>query len=441
MNTDVAIIGGGPGGATAALFLLQEGIQPVIIEKESFPRYHVGESMTGECGAILRMLGLGDKMEKFGHPVKHGVKVYGANSWFVPVMARNAASNLEDQITWQVRRSEFDKMLLDEAVARGAQLIPGKATRPLLTDDGTVCGVQIETADGSLLEIKSRVLLDCSGQTTFLARSGVTGPKYLGHYDKQIAIFSQIANGIRDNGSTRDTQKDNTLIFYKEKYHWAWWIPLDDNVISVGVVSPAAYYLDKKENLPDFVRRELHELHPELARRIPNPELVEEARAIPNYSYQVGRFCGKGYMCIGDAHRFIDPIFSFGLFVTMKEAQMAAPYVKAYLEGANCEAANPFSDFQLKCEQGLDILEDALDGFWEYPFAFAFMVHERYRSEMIDVFAGRVYENQPTQAINSFRKLLKRTRNYDSEEFYSLPIGSRYQSEQTPLWGEKGYEY
>ncbi|MCI0398746.1 MAG: FAD-dependent monooxygenase [Chloroflexi bacterium] len=117
MKTDVAIVGGGPGGAASAMFLIQEGIKPVIIEKETFPRYHIGESMTGECGGVVRQLGLGDEMLKRRHPIKHGVKVYGQHSWFVPVMARDASYNLMDQTTWQVRRSDFDRMMLEEAVA------------------------------------------------------------------------------------------------------------------------------------------------------------------------------------------------------------------------------------------------------------------------------------------------------------------------------------
>lgn len=436
MKSEVVIVGGGPAGATAALFLLKEGIKPIIVEKESFPRYHVGESMTGECGTILRLLGLGDEMAKFGYPIKHGVKVFGNNSWFVPVMSRNAEGDLQDQTTWQVRRSEFDKMLLDTAVARGAVLVQGKASRPILDDVGTVIGVEVDTADGGIVKISSTVLLDCSGQGTFLARTGVTGPKYMGHYEKQIAIFSQISNGIRDNGNTRDTQRDNTLIFYKEKYHWSWWIPLDDEVVSVGIVTPAAYFLGKKESQPDFVKRELHELHPELKRRVPEINLVEDARAIPNYSYQVERFCGKGYICLGDSHRFVDPIFSFGLFVAMKEAQLAIPYVKTYLEGANRDAANPFADFQLICEKGIDIFEDTVDGFWQHPFAFALSAHDRYPAQMIDIFAGRVYQDEEPQVITSFRKLLKRTRSYESESVYSLPIGSRYQPDPAPIWAE-----
>ncbi|MCI0574996.1 MAG: tryptophan 7-halogenase [Chloroflexi bacterium] len=437
MKTDVAIVGGGPGGAASAMFLIQEGIKPVIIEKETFPRYHIGESMTGECGGVVRQLGLGDEMLKRRHPIKHGVKVYGQHSWFVPVMARDASYNLMDQTTWQVRRSDFDRMMLEEAVARGATLIHGQATRPLLDDEGAVRGVQVKMADGGLVDIESEVLLDCSGQKTFLAQAGVTGPKYLGHYDKQIAIFSQIANGIRDDGETRDTQPDNTLIFYQKKYHWAWWIPLDDEVVSVGVVSPAAYFLEQKESKAEFLKRELYELHSELKRRIPELELIEETRSIPNYSFQVKRFCGKGFICIGDAHRFIDPIFSFGLYVTMKEAQYAAPRVRAYLEGANRDADNPFAEHQVLCEKGIDVLEDTLDGFWEHPFTFAYLVHARHRELMVDVFAGRIYENQPSEAVEGFRRLLKRERTYDSEDIYSLPIGSRYHPERAPLWEER----
>jgi hypothetical protein len=90
------------------MYLLREGIKPVIIEKEMFPRYHIGESMTGECGGIVRDLGFTDEMLKRQYPVKHGVKVYGKNPWFLPVMARDAENNLMAQTTWQVRRSEFD---------------------------------------------------------------------------------------------------------------------------------------------------------------------------------------------------------------------------------------------------------------------------------------------------------------------------------------------
>ena len=439
MKTDVVIIGGGPAGASAALFLEREGVSSIIVEQQTFPRYHVGESMTGEAGKVIRELGLEAEMMARGYPVKKGVKVYGPkghSSWWVPVTSRDEAWALYDSTTWQVRRSDFDEMLLNHAVAKGATLLPGKATRPLLNDDGSIRGVEVRLAGGSYQTIETEVILDCSGQATFLANAGVTGPKYLGNYDKQIAIFSQVKGAIRDSGGSRLEDKDNTLIFYQKKFHWAWFIPLDDDVVSVGVVSPSAYFQEKGESTKEFLMRELHELNDELTRRLPTIDFAEDVHVIPNYSYQVKGFCGKGYICIGDAHRFIDPIFSFGLTVAMREAQLAAPEIKAYLDGARRDADNPFAEHQLRCEQGADVLEDMIDLFWEQPLAFALFVHQRYTEEMTDAFAGRIFEHQPSKAIMAFRKMLKREgeRLYEDEDLYSVPIGSRYHPERAPLW-------
>jgi flavin-dependent dehydrogenase len=425
------------------MFLAKEGIKAVIVEQEGFPRYHIGESLTGAGGKVLRDLGLESEMYKHRYPTKQGVRVYGQSTegtWFVPVTGRDENWKLFDWDTWQVRRSDFDQMLLKEALTRGATLIPGRAIKPLLRDDGSMRGVQVRMADGvALEEIESDVVLDCSGQATWLANcGGVTGPKFLGAYDKQIAIFSQVSGAIRDDCSSRQSHKDNTLIFYQKKFHWAWFIPLDDEVVSVGIVIPSAYFLSKKENKRDFLTRELQELHWGLRQRVPEINLVEDVHVIPNYSYQVKGFCGKGFLCIGDAHRFIDPIFSFGLTVAMREGQLAAPLIKAYLEGTGRDQSNPFVDYQLSCEKGIDVLEDVLDGFWEHPFAFSLFVHSRYTEHMTDMFAGRIYERQPSPALLAFRKLLKREgereRSYENEDLYSIPIGSRYHPERAPIW-------
>ncbi|MEZ4293446.1 MAG: tryptophan 7-halogenase [Polyangiaceae bacterium] len=437
---DVVIVGGGPGGAATAMFLIQQGIRPLIVESARFPRYHIGESMTGAAGKVLRDLGLEAEMRRRDYPVKQGVKVYGQSArgtWWVPVTGRDPDWKLFDWDTWQVRRSDFDSMMLEEAARRGAEVLHGKAVKPILDDNGDLRGITVRPDDGaSTLDIESQVVVDCSGQSTFLASHGVTGPKYLGNYDKQIAIFSQVAGADRDRGDTRQLHPDNTLIFYQKKFHWSWFIPLDREVVSVGVVTPSAYFQDRKESLHDFLVRELKELHPELSRRVGDVKLCEDVRVIPNYSYQVRRFCGKGYICIGDAHRFIDPIFSFGLTVSMREGQLAASAIKAYLEGQSRDATNPFAAHQLACERGADVLEDCLDLFWEQPLSFALSVHHRHTEHMTDMFAGRIYERQPSPPLLAFREMLgrERERSYETEDEYSMPIGSRYHPERAPLW-------
>jgi flavin-dependent dehydrogenase len=154
MKTDVVIVGGGPGGSATAMFLAREGIKPIIVEAEPFPRYHIGESMTGAGGKVLRDLGLADEMYRRKHPTKQGVKVYGLSAkgtWFVPVTGRDENWKLFEWNTWQVRRSDFDKMMLDEAVSRGATLIHGRAVKPL-RDNGSVKGAQIRMADSDKVE-------------------------------------------------------------------------------------------------------------------------------------------------------------------------------------------------------------------------------------------------------------------------------------------------
>jgi 1H-pyrrole-2-carbonyl-[peptidyl-carrier protein] brominase len=200
------------------------------------------------------------------------------------------------------------------------------------------------------------------------------------------------------------------------------------------VVIPGAYFKSKRENKADFLRRELHELNPELKRRVPEVKLAEETRSIPNYSYQVRRFCGKGFICVGDAHRLIDPIFSFGLYVSVKEAQDAAAAARTYLDGSGRDAENPFAEHQLFVEKGIDILEDLMDTFWEFPLAFAQILHRRHHEEALDIFAGRLYERQPSTCLLEMRKLLKRERRYGESDDYSVPIGSRYHPERASLW-------
>src|SRR3972149_5707460 len=126
MKTNVAIVGGGPGGAAMAIRAMERGLRPVIIEKETFPRYHIGESFTGECGECVRALGLEQRMIQERHPIKYGVKVYGpggVNSFYVPVTGRSPEGEQSVLPTWQVRRSKFDHMILEEALRRGAEIL------------------------------------------------------------------------------------------------------------------------------------------------------------------------------------------------------------------------------------------------------------------------------------------------------------------------------
>jgi 1H-pyrrole-2-carbonyl-[peptidyl-carrier protein] brominase len=414
LKTQVAIVGGGPGGTATAMFLKQAGISSVIVEKAEFPRFHIGESMTGECGGAVRLLGLEKEMMEFGHPIKWGTRVYGPkgnNSFYVPVKARTPEGPLQEISTWQVRRSDFDQMLYNTARNRGIEIVRGEALQ-VLRDGDEVSGVTIRTESGETQDIHADVVVDASGQSTFLSRAGAAGKKNRGNYDNQVAIFSQVKNAVRDT----DRTADDTLIFYQKKHHWAWFIPIDGESVSVGVVVPADYFASRKESKPDFLRRELRELNPELSRRIPDVTLTDEVRAISNYSYEIERFTGRNFLCVGDSHRFIDPIFSFGVFFAMKEAELAANAIQEFLSNRGAGESDPFANYAMLSTRGLDTVQELVDAFWNEPLAFAVMMHSRYTDDCIDIFAGRVYNEEPSAGLQAFRTLNRKRAEHRAQK-------------------------
>ncbi|HEY6205799.1 MAG TPA: tryptophan 7-halogenase [Chthoniobacterales bacterium] len=404
-NYQVIIIGGGPAGAATALYLLKLGIKPILLEKAAFPRYHIGESLTGEAGGCLRDLGVDHLMSEQKFPIKHGVVVYGptgGESFWVPVMKRDEAKQLQPATTWQVRRSTFDKLLLDAAIERGADVIPAAATATL-QDNGRLSGLTIRTENGTEEKVRSEMVVDASGQTTFLANQcRLMGEKERGNYSKQVAVFSQVKQAVRET----EQGAANTLIFYEKKNHWAWLIPIDDEITSVGVVVPREYFSAQRLSPADFLRSELMTMNPELTKRVPDLTFVEETRSASNYSYHIKQFTGPGFLCVGDSHRFIDPIFSFGVNFALKEAQFASEVVAMHLSG-DPGATSALSAYQSLSERGQDIIQDLVDVFWDYPMRFLVLTHHpRHRDEMIDIFAGRIFLEEvfKSAAYNALRQ-------------------------------------
>ncbi len=408
--TDVVVVGAGPAGSVTATELVRRGINTVLIEKETFPRFHIGESLTGATGSLLRSLGLGEAMQATAHPVKRGVKVYGPegrNSFWVPVVEVTADGERKESTTWQVRRSDFDAMLLNHAEELGVRRISGEAKSAIVRDDGQVTGVTWQNGDGKARRINAKVVVDASGMKCFLSRAGVTGEKTRGQYDKQIAVFAHVTGATRDPGDERD----NTIIFYQRPNHWAWFIPIDEMTVSVGVVVPASYFKECGESKTDFLYREFKELNSELTRRVGDATIIMEPSATANYSYHIREFTGPGYACVGDSHRFIDPVFSFGVHFGMHEGRKLAETIADHLAAGAPDAVNPFKEYQEYAEAGQDIIQDLLDAFWLEPYGFAYSVHAAHRDEIIDFFAGRIY-NVPsdTPGLNAIRKLAERGR-------------------------------
>ncbi len=395
-QTQVVIIGCGPAGATTAAYLARSGADVVVIERQRFPRYHVGESLTSIAADYLRDLGVAHEMDERQMPVKTGVKVIGANArsdFFVPVL----------RPTWQVRRDEFDEVLMRRAVELGADIRQG-SVREVMREGGKVTGVRWKHADDAdempLRELRARVVVDCSGSRCLLSRQGIAGPKQLDEFGRQIAVFTQYEHAVRDHGD----MGNNTFIFYSELQHWAWFIPLSPTLTSVGVVVPTSTYKRVSRDPEAAMAWGARHINPDLRRRLAGLEPVEPVRVVNNYSYRVEPYVGDGWLCVADAHRFVDPIFSFGVAAAMTEGEAAARAVREALATGDCRV--PFERFREMSDRGQDAVYDLIRYFWRFPAFFAYQTRGERQPDFIRMMSGDLFGTDRIATLESMRQSL-----------------------------------
>ena len=394
---DVVVVGCGPGGSTLGAYLAREGLSVLAIEREPFPRYHIGESLTGMVANVLHDFGLGPEMERRQFPPKGGVKVIGRDAkseFFVPVLIP----------TWQVRRDEFDQILLDTAVHQGVTHRYGTVTGVLQEGDRVV-GVSYQP-DGeghaAPREVRCKVVADASGRAAVLSRLGVAGPVvYCDEFVRQAAIFTQFRDAQRDPGD----MGNNTFLFYSEVHHWAWFIPLSPTVTSVGVVMPGRK-IQECSGAEGALRWGLEHINPDLRWRVQGRQQVEEVRAITNYSYAVEPSVGRGWLCVGDAHRFTDPIFSFGVSFAMLEAREASQAILCAL--AEGDDTAPFAAYAAYCERGQNAATDVIRYFWRFPIFFGYQSRSDLRKDMMRLLASDFHEADEMRALCVMRSALQK---------------------------------
>ena len=388
MPEDVIIIGGGPAGSSSALNLLNLGLKPIIIESDQFPRFHIGESLTTECVDALTRLGLKADIERLRPARKKGVRIFSGhpqNSFYVG--AGDA---------WQVERAGFDKLLLDTAIARGASIIKGQAFELIREDDQWI--VQVKRADGKPEKLRARFLIDASGQKRFSYRQGFTSTLIEGNYAHQIAFFSHYTKVKK-----MPLDNDDTLIFHRSGHQWCWIIPLSDEITSIGLVTPVARYKANKLPADEFIQTSLENFSEPLKIRFHQAQRATPVRTISNYSYQIDEFAGQGLYCVGDSHRFIDPIFSFGVEFAILEAEYMGKAVSNCLTKKNAHWQQAENHYMQVTSTAQNVVSDLLSYFWAHPWGFAQMAHHRHKEEFLEIFAGRIYEIEAGTGLTKMR--------------------------------------
>lgn len=382
---DVIVVGAGPAGSATAMLLAQQGRSVLLIEKDAFPRYHVGESLTGTAGDFIERHGLVEDMARLDFPPKPGVKVLGRdakNEFFVPVL----------RPTWQVRRAEFDDLLLKRAIDAGADYHQA-AAKSVRVEGERVVGLELLTSAGESHSPSASMLVDASGQSVFLSRQEIAGPRRVAAFNRQIAMYTQFEGVAPVEGEL----PGSTVIFYRDTYHWAWLIPVSSTVASIGVVLPTSTYKKRGNSVESAYNWGLKHLNPELAERTSAVTRVEELHVTRNYSYRVNPFVGQGWLCVGDSHSFTDPIFSFGVSFSLTEAQRAALVIGEALDNPQVEQ-ELLEGYAHYCQTGQERGSDLIRYFWKFPAFFAFMTRNQFAEDFTKLFAGDVFSEQPLGA-------------------------------------------
>jgi len=322
---DVAVIGGGPAGSTVAALLASRGHRVTLLEKAHHPRFHIGESLLPANLALLAELGVADEVAALGME-KWGIEFVSPWHEHRTLLEFAEAWDKDMPMAYQVRRADFDDVLFRNAAKRGAQVVEGCRVRDVaLRGDGTGGVVTGQCDDGAIVRYDARVVVDASGRDTFLANK--LGAKVKNREHNSSALYGHFANAERLEGKL----EGNITIFWFA-HGWFWFIPLADGVTSIGAVC-WPYYLKtrgKERSLNQFLLDTIA-LCPPLAERLRNAYLVAEAEATGNYSYSCTHAQGPGYLMLGDAFAFVDPVFSSGVFLAMNSAFVGAELVDARL--------------------------------------------------------------------------------------------------------------
>ena len=332
---DVVVIGGGPAGSTVSTLLAQQGVRVGLFERERFPRFHIGESLIPETYWILKRLNMLPKMQRSPFVKKYSVQ-------FVNAIGKESAPFYfhdnkphECSQTWQVVRSEFDQMMLENAREHGVEACEGVHVLEVLFDGERATGVRIRDEAGITRDIHARVVVDASGQAALLQNRF------------KLRVWDPVLNKgaiwTYWRGAYRDTGRDEgaTMVLQtRTRDGWFWYIPQHDDIISVGVVAPFDYLFKGRGTNHGQTYNEEVERCPAVRKRIEKAERATGYFVTRDYSYRSTRVAGDGWVLVGDAFGFLDPLYSSGVLLALKSGELAADAIVHGLQsGDTSEAA------------------------------------------------------------------------------------------------------
>jgi flavin-dependent dehydrogenase len=398
-SSTVVVIGGGPAGATTATLLAQAGHQVTLFESEPFPRFRVGESLMTETYWTLERLGMLDRLRQSGCPVKASVQFISETGKTSRPFYFYERNQHECSYTWQLERAWFDQLMLENAAEKGVDVRMGVGVRELVFDESGrhVHGVQIENG-ADVQEVRAKVVVDASGQNSLIARR-------LGLLKKDpnlenASIFAHYENGRRDAG----IDEGATLIIQtRGNRGWFWYIPLSDNRVSVGVVSKPTELFGGESVVEKVFQRWIDEC-PAIKERLLNATPISPVQVARDFSYRATECAGDGWVLVGDAFGFVDPIYSSGVFLALKSGELAADSIDEGLREGDLSGER-LGRFGPELVRGMESIRRLVYAFYSPGFSFADFIrqHPEHRGRLTDILIGDVFKDGVDEISESLK--------------------------------------
>jgi len=387
---DVIVVGGGPAGSTIASILAREGRSVVLFEKERFPRHHIGESLMTDTYLTFERMGLLEKLKSSPFVRKYSVQFANPAGKESRPFYFFEALHHESAVTWQVTRAQFDLMLIEHAAEQGAQVYQETQIKRVLFDGDRAYGVEALMTDGSLKTFEASVVVDATGQTAMLSNKfgwRVRDPKL-----KKAVLYSYFKGAHRE----KDLNGGATLVLRTPKGSngWFWYIPLENDITSVGVVADPEYLVKGRgQDLARIFNEEIEKVQ-SVKRRIGDGERVDRIYSILDYSYRSTHNAGNGFILIGDAYGFLDPIYSSGVLLALKMAELAADRIHDAFSSNDFSAAR-LGESQEKLDKGIESMRKLVYAFYNEGFSFSQFLNKypEQRVNIITLLMGDVFKD------------------------------------------------
>ena len=402
---DITVIGGGPAGSTVAALTAQHGYRVLLLERETEPSFKIGESLIPATYWTFKRLGMLEKLRKSHFPQKFSVQFYSRSGKAAKPFYFFQTNPHESAVTWQVLRSEFDQGLLENAAEKGVEVRRGTRVRKVLFEDNAAVGVVVQNSrtrrtDSRATEtetIYSTVIVDSTGQSSLIGRQldmNATEPNL-----KMASLFTHFEGAYRDEG----IDEGATLIMHTEtKDSWFWSIPLPYNRTSIGVVGELDYLLQNRRDANgklDAQRIFDEELSKcrALKKRLAGAKQLFPIKTTKDFSYRANRIAGNGWVLVGDAFGFLDPVYSTGLFLALKSGEMAADVIVEAFQKNDFSAAQ-LGSFGPTFVKGMEAFRKLVYAFYTKEFSFARFLseHPEHQGGIVDILSGDVFRKDVT---------------------------------------------